>query len=79
MQNSLASPALNTTMAKEPSSELDLTAVKFWFLFVVGLVVIVSLYKGFMGPVTDRSYSKTKTKVKGHEEKMASKKRTSRN
>ena len=67
-------------MAKEASNDIDLTAVKFWFLFVVGLVVIISLYKGFMGPVTaDGSYSKAKAKVKvkGREEKMSGKKRRS--
>lgn len=31
------------------SPEEGITALKFWVLFIVGLVVVLSLYRGFVG------------------------------
>lgn len=63
-------------MAKGTSSEFDLSTLKFWFLFMVGLVVVLSLYKGFTNSAAPRPQSdpKTTAKVKGRIENRAGKK-----
>ena len=46
------------------SSEEGATLLKFWVLFVVGLVVVLSLFRGFMGGVENAKLREAERGVK---------------
>lgn len=41
-----------------------LTALKFWVMFVVGLVIVLSLFRGFMGGVENEKVKEAELVVK---------------
>ena len=46
------------------SPEEGLTMLKFWVMFIVGLVVVLSLFRGFMGGVENAKLKEVELKKK---------------
>ena len=54
--------------------DFDSTTLTFWLVFIVGMVLVMGLYRGFMGPLTPKKIPKQKLrsrkgppkKIKGH-------------
>ena len=54
--------------------DFDSTTLTFWLVFIVGMVLVMGLYRGFMGPLTAKKIPKQKLrsrkgppkKIKGH-------------
>ncbi len=44
--------------------DFDSTALTFWLVFVIGMVLVITLYKGFTGPLTPENKPKKKKKSK---------------
>ncbi len=40
--------------------DFDSTTLTFWLVFVVGMVLVLGLYRGFMGPLTPKKSPKQK-------------------
>lgn len=47
------------------SQEGGVSLFKFWSLFIVGLVVVLSLFRGFMGGVENAKLREAELKAKG--------------
>ena len=46
------------------SPEEGLTMLKFWLMFIVGMVVVLSLFRGFMGGVENAKLKEAELKKK---------------